>query len=341
MSENTPPLPVEKDKQLSYLMKIIEAYDKVSRMCQDELSEAKETISAYEKVAKLSREELIKARQEIDELKNRENILKQEILSILTDNTITEEVLIQRLETLGQRSDNGFYSDLFRVIASLDLKEEDAEIYWKEILDHSEKLSVSLNRKVGFRVAMLDYLTNKKNLVKNPKIIEFDIFEEVIRHSVIDELTGIYNRRYFNNSLMRELKRGSRYGKSLSLFLFDIDNFKSFNDQYGHSMGDKALQIVARCLTQCFRTEDTVARTGGEEFAVILPEVEPENAIKPCIRFMSELRRYSGLHLPREITLSGGISGFPENGISPEDLYIHADELGYKAKRTGKDKICI
>lgn len=341
MDDFTQEVTAEKDKQLSYLMKIIEAYDKVSRMCQDELSEARETISAYEKVAKLSREELMKARQEIDDLKSRESILKQEILSILTDSTISEEVLIKKLETLGRKSENGFYSDLFRVIASLDLKEEEAELYWKEILIHSEKLSLSLGRQIGFRVAMLDYLTNNRNLVKNPKIIEFDIFEEVIRHSVIDELTGIYNRRYFNTTLAREIKRSVRYKKNLSLFVFDIDNFKAFNDSFGHIAGDNALQIVSRCLTQTFRTEDTVARIGGEEFAVILPECDIDAAIKPCIRFAEQLKQYSLSNLQRGITISGGISSFPEHGLTGEDLYIRADELAYKAKRTGKDKICI
>ena len=331
----------EKDKQLNYLIKIIEAYDKVSRMCQDELSEAQETISAYEKVAKLSREELLKARQEINELKTREVILKKEIISILTDTTLTEEALIQKIETLGQNSQKGFYSDLFRVIASLELKEEEAELYWKEIVEHAESLSNSLGRRVGFRVAMLDYFTNKRKLVRNPKIIEFDIFEEVIRHSVIDELTGIYNRRHFNITLNRELRRSIRYKKSLSLFVFDIDNFKSFNDDFGHIEGDKALQLVAGTLIKTFRSEDTVARMGGEEFAVILPECERQAALIACERFREQLRISSFQNLPREITISGGISGFPEHGYCVEELYIYADDLSYKAKRSGKNQICI
>lgn len=330
----------DKEKEIVYLKKIIQAYEKVNQLSNYELLDAHVTIQAHERVAQISREELQKARREINELKTKESILRQEILQILNDNVATEESILQKIDNLSKRSEKGFFSDLFKVIASLEIPEEEAEHCWNEILAHSRTMSETMGRPIGFRVAMLDYFTNKRKLVKNPKIIEFDMYEEVIKHSIIDELTGVYNRRYFNTSLEREIKRSSRYKKNLCLFVFDIDNFKSYNDTFGHSEGDRALQIVAENLLKAFRTEDTACRIGGEEFAVILPETDLDAAFKACLRFSEKLKEVSGFALLRKITVSGGISSYPDSDQA-DDLYVCADELSYKAKRTGKDRICI
>ncbi|MDX1956966.1 MAG: GGDEF domain-containing protein [Leptospiraceae bacterium] len=327
------------ESEVDFLRKIMDAYEKVTELSHSELMQAKATIDAHEMVAKLSRDELLKAKKEIEELKNREIILRQEIINILNDTISTEEVIFDRIDKLSQTKDKGFFSDLFQIIASLEIDEEEAEFYWREITLHSQKLNEKLGRKIGFRVAMLDYFMHTRRMVKNPKIIEFDTFEEVIRNSVIDDLTGIYNRRFFNLTLQRELKRSKRYAKPFCLFLFDVDNFKLYNDSFGHAEGDLTLSKIAKVMAQSFRTEDTICRTGGEEFGVILPETTKNSTQVAAVRFAEALKVMSNKELKREITISGGIASFPEDGQSPEEIYIRADELAYVAKKTGKNQI--
>jgi diguanylate cyclase (GGDEF)-like protein len=331
----------EKEREIEYLKRIIQAYEKVNQMMNYELLDAQATIQAHQRIAKISHEELQKARNEINELKSRESLFKQEILQILNDNISSEELILEKIDILSKKSEKGFFSDLFNVIASLDIPEEEASHLWNQILAHSQNMSQRIGRPIGFRVAMLDYFTNKKKLIKNPKIIEVDKFEEVIKHSIIDELTGVYNRRYFNITLQREIKRAGRYSQNLCLFVFDIDNFKKYNDTYGHSEGDKVLQLVGKSLLKTFRAEDTACRIGGEEFAVILPETDTESAFKACLRFSKKLKEISEYALPSTITISGGISCYSKTEDQIEDFYIRADELSYKAKRSGKDRICI
>lgn len=235
--------------------------------------------------------------------------------------------------------EKGLFSEFFKVLANLEIGEDEASFLWEEVLKNATRLSEKVGRKVGFRVALLDYMLNEKQIMKNPTFVEQDIFEEVMRNSFVDELTGIYNRRYFNTAFHREFKRSSRYEKTVSLFFFDVDNFKSFNDNYGHLEGDRVLQLIAKTLSQLFRAEDIVARIGGEEFAVLLPETGIESALKACERFAQKLRIASAENMKMPITVSGGIAAFPNSASTMEDLYKKADELSYKAKRAGKDRI--
>lgn len=324
----------DKEEEIARLIKIINVYEKFGKLCHEELLDAQTTIETY-------KQELLKLQQEIEQTKQK-NFVLDELQSILQDSQALPIVTSTKTQQQDhQKRESGFYSDIFYIIANLELSEEEAEYHWKKILEHADFMSQQLNRSVGFRVAMLDYFLQNKVLMKNPKIIEFELFEEVIKSSIIDELTGIYNRRYFNDSLFREIKRCSRYNKSLSLFVFDLDNFKLFNDTYGHAVGDKALQVVARVLLENFRTEDIVARIGGEEFCAILPEIKPQDAFIPCKRFADRLKEESIKILPNLLTISGGIAHYPLDGKTPEELYIAADGYSYIAKKEGKDKIIV
>lgn len=322
------------------LENIIEAYEKLAALSRDELLKANETILAYERLVSLSREELLEAREEINELRHRENILKKEIIAIFKKSASDDTIILEKLKKLGG-SKFGFYGEIFYLLTNLNFSEEEAEKYWNEILGHSTELSKQLSRNVSLRVAMLDYFLHKQPFLKSPKFIEIDIFEEIIRNSVVDELTGIFNRRYFNDSLTREIKRCKRYSKPLCLFVFDLDNFKNFNDTYGHLEGDKALQVTAQTLMKNFRTEDIICRIGGEEFGIILPEVTPKDAIIPCERFAKKLKEESLKQLSTILTISGGIGFYPVDGQTPEDLYKTTDKYTYIAKNSGKDQIFV
>lgn len=184
--------------------------------------------------------------------------------------------------------------------------------------------------------------------ITNRKMIEEGLREtnEILqRLSSIDGLTGIANRRYFDEFLEQEWARGIRHGYSLSLIMFDIDYFKKYNDTYGHQKGDQCLQEVARTSANTFkRTTDLVARYGGEEFSVILPHTE----WKEAFRLAEQLRKnIEGMKIPHQaseiaeyVTISVGVATILPNSISASaELIEKADQALYLAKRLGRNRV--
>jgi len=149
-----------------------------------------------------------------------------------------------------------------------------------------------------------------------------------------DFLTGIANRRYFVEQF-DYLRKMAKRGQDLALLLLDVDHFKSFNDQFGHDVGDEVLRQVAETLKYTIREVDVVGRLGGEEFAILLPSVG-ENAEYVAERIR---RRIENIPFERQITVSIGISNFETDGVTWEDLYKKADEALYHAKETGRNKV--
>ncbi|MBE7413477.1 MAG: GGDEF domain-containing protein [Leptospiraceae bacterium] len=323
------------------LQRIINAYEKLAKLQNKELKDAIEAISAYEIVEEVSRQEKINMISELEvfhEL-DESSIVKNGIIEILRDKNNTEENIIKSLENLQLKEEKGFYSDLFRILTHLNIEEEEAKSHWEKIQENIRVFNHKMGYPVGFRVAMLDYLLNHANLLKNPKFIDITIYENIVRSSITDELTGIYNKRYFDILFKKELKRGQRYNRVFSIFLFDIDDFKTYNDTFGHHEGDKVLKLVGTILFKIFRSEDSSFRVGGEEFLVILPELEVPSAILAAKRFTQELKMKSEKLLKRKITVSGGISAYPKHGDSTDILFQKADKALYLAKSQGKDQI--
>ena len=162
---------------------------------------------------------------------------------------------------------------------------------------------------------------------------------QVFELSLIDALTGVYNRRYFDMFLSNEVDRSHRFGRGLGIMILDLDQFKEYNDTFGHQAGDKALQIVARCLQQERRSADVVARVGGEEFSLILPETGPEGALKVAEKIRAAITNLSDLKRP--LTLSIGISIMHGTDVEAEVIVRQADTALYEAKRTGRNRVCI
>jgi diguanylate cyclase (GGDEF)-like protein len=162
---------------------------------------------------------------------------------------------------------------------------------------------------------------------------------QVIELSLTDPLTGVYNRRYFELFLNNEADRSRRFGRGLGIMMLDIDYFKEYNDAFGHPAGDKALQSVARCLQQERRSADVVARIGGEEFALILPETDVDGALNVAKKIRIAIARLSDLKRP--LTLSIGISVLHGTDIEAEALICQADLALYEAKGKGRDQICV
>lgn len=161
----------------------------------------------------------------------------------------------------------------------------------------------------------------------------------------VDALTGIANRRHFDRTLDRELRRARRNGEPLSLVFLDIDEFKRFNDTYGHARGDEVLQRVARTLDETFRRGgDLVARYGGEEFAVILPGLDGKRAGLYAERLRRRVWRmaisYPASPVSDRVTISAGVATtLPGAAVTAADLLYAADKALYRAKCLGKNRI--
>ena len=161
--------------------------------------------------------------------------------------------------------------------------------------------------------------------------------------SVVDELTGLFNKRHFNQALQHEMERANRYGHPLSLIMMDIDNFKHHNDTYGHAEGDIVLGRLGEVVTESVRVNDVACRYGGEEFAVILPNTTGEDAIVVAERIRTSFASLDFFPHPDEKvnkTLSIGISQFQKNE-KKINLIERTDENLYEAKKQGKNRYVI
>jgi len=160
--------------------------------------------------------------------------------------------------------------------------------------------------------------------------------------SITDDLTGLYNQRHFYNLLQAEIERSERYGRPLSLLLLDIDDFKRFNDTYGHMEGDRVLERIGATIQRCIRRTDWAFRYGGEEFTVFMPETEGDQAEVVAERIRSEFaaERFRPVPGCEEIkTVSIGIAGY-RPGEEMKDFINRADRFMYEAKKRGKDQVC-
>jgi len=159
--------------------------------------------------------------------------------------------------------------------------------------------------------------------------------------SIRDPLTRLYNRRFLDDSLRRELLRARRAETPLSVIMLDLDNFKRINDEYGHDVGDQVLMLLARQLSQVVREEDIVYRYGGEEFVIVLPGANVEVAKQRALdaRRVTREMRIETDNGPLHVTLSAGVSTYPDHGNSEEELIIQADKALYVAKQSGRNRV--
>jgi diguanylate cyclase (GGDEF)-like protein len=166
--------------------------------------------------------------------------------------------------------------------------------------------------------------------------------EKLADQSLRDSLTGLYNRRYAEETLERELARAKREAAALSVVMLDLDHFKRFNDEFGHDAGDTALREAATVLSESVRTSDVVSRVGGEEFLLILPGASLEATLQKSDTMRQKLKGlelfHRGHRLP-PLTFSAGVAAYPANGETPEALLRAADTALYEAKHAGRDRI--
>jgi diguanylate cyclase (GGDEF)-like protein len=168
------------------------------------------------------------------------------------------------------------------------------------------------------------------------------LHEELERLSVTDRLTELYNHGYLQQRLDEELNRADRFNHPLGLIMLDIDDFKAFNDAYGHPRGDAVLKGVSQVIKANLREMDIAARYGGEEFVVLLPETELEGVVAVAERIraqFAEMAMAAFEDAPVGRTVSVGVASYPEHARTPSKLVDAADKAMYRAKRSGKNRV--
>ena len=231
------------------------------------------------------------------------------------------------------------------VLYLLTRKEFDAEAahrHWLGILAHRRQLRQALGRDVGLRASLCDYFINIQPDFKKPLLVERDLLDQREQNALVDELTGLFNRRFFNSVLAKQVATAQRFGQTFSLLMLDVDRFKLYNDTHGHLAGDRALADMARLLQLGARDIDYVVRYGGEEFVVILPQANKEQALTVAERHRWAIRQHPfpgeesqpGGHL----TVSLGVATYPVDARDARSLVAQADLALYQAKRHGRDQ---
>jgi diguanylate cyclase (GGDEF)-like protein/PAS domain S-box-containing protein len=176
-----------------------------------------------------------------------------------------------------------------------------------------------------------------------PALANLNLRDSLRELALRDGLTGLYNRRYMEDALDREIHRAERSGKPVAVVMIDIDNFKRFNDKFGHDAGDFVLSALARAITKNIRPADMACRYGGEEFCIVLPEADLQSGHERAEQMRLAIRDTNLTHLGQTLpapTASFGVAVYPGNGARPVDVLKAADEALYRAKHEGRDRVC-
>ena len=242
-------------------------------------------------------------------------------------------------ETLLEESEGDLYVKVLFHLTNEVFNKEKAITIWKAIIDHKSYLSRQLNRNVEITVATLDYLTNIKDEITEPKIIGSAFLGKIVELSSVDTLTKLYNRQHLMQVLSKETSRFKRYKIPFSLLMIDIDHFKSINDKYGHQTGDDVLVEISKLLILDLRELDICTRFGGEEFMIVLPHTtEPESyELAERIRERVEEKYRDEM----KITISIGISIITEQNNEISEIIKRADNALYQSKKNGRNKTTL
>ncbi|WP_374341737.1 diguanylate cyclase [Azonexus sp.] len=274
----------------------------------------------------------------------------QEALGQTLAETLTEESaarverdIVQRLQRMsaGERRTQV-------VTSELDQRCKDGSVVSTEVVssylldaDGVPRTILGITRNVSERKAA-EQLLRDSNRQMQTQLEEIQRLQAALREQAVrDPLTGLYNRRYLDETLEREISRARRDGLPLSVVMLDIDHFKRINDTHGHQLGDEVLRLLGRTLLGDIRLEDVACRYGGEEFLILLPAMPLEAAVARAEgwrRAVASLALARDGHLVR-FTVSLGVATFPVHGATPDELTRCADLALYRAKREGRDRV--
>ncbi|HOU49663.1 MAG: diguanylate cyclase [Smithella sp.] len=231
--------------------------------------------------------------------------------------------------------DNQFVKKIKNTYSEYPIIKKDGSEIW---LGQNTQLIMEGGKITGFQAVSRD-ITERKRLEKDLKESE----ERYRQLSIMDDLTQLYNARHFHSQIKMEINRLERYDYPLTLLLLDIDDFKAFNDTYGHLEGDQVLMRLGQVIKRCLRKADSAYRYGGEEFTVILPMTTGQEGIVTAERIREELSKEDFTPVPDQIvhlTVSIGLSQYKQKE-SIKDFVSRVDQLMYQSKKNGKDQISV
>ena len=243
------------------------------------------------------------------------------------------ELIVDNLKQLASDAQGAFLQKLLKGLTSVEVSEKESVVHWEKILARRNELTEKLGRPSSLRTAAVDYF-GQLQLLRKPILLEYEELEKLRHNAATDPLTGLKNRRMFEEYLVREINRSGRYGTSFALLLLDLRRFKIANDTYGHATGDEILRSVARASIETIRASDISCRIGGDEFAILLPQAEKPSAEALAERIAAKFETYARPLAPKTpVGIDYGIAIFPEDGEDATHLFQSADKNLYESKQ--------
>src|SRR6184192_4762344 len=222
------------------------------------------------------------------------------------------ELLADTLESLDLPARGQFLQRFLRTISHVELRESECVQVWDETLARRRAMTDQAGRQVAFKAALMDVLTSS-GFLRVPIIIEHEDLKRLELNAVTDPLTGLHNRRLFAETFEKELNRARRYIQPLGLVTLDLHRFKEVNDKHGHPRGDDVLRAAAATLKKALRTSDSAFRIGGDEFALLLPQTDAQQALALSRRVEAVfVEILQPLQLEVAVSMDHGIAIFPD-----------------------------
>ena len=265
------------------------------------------------------------------------------IYGLLYRDDLGIDPLVAALQELEEQEGPVVYVELLYLLTHMRFEAEEARKHWKAVIRHRQELEDAVGYEMDLSVGLVSYFVQVSGKLKNPKVIELKLFEETRASAYKDELTGLHNFRFFQEFLLWEVGRCERSGGEFSIAMGDLDNFKSYNDRFGHDAGNEALQAVGKALQEAGRDQEVVVRYGGALFMLIMPETSKEDAGRVADRVCRAIAELdlSPSQSKNGVTMSLGVASYPTDAGESEALVRCADRAMYTAKAKGKNQAQI
>jgi len=242
------------------------------------------------------------------------------------------DLLAETLEGLEDDVRGAFLQRFFKSFTQIEMNEAESLDTWGQILMRQREFTDALGRRVALKTALMDVL-GASHFLRVPVLLEYEAYKKLQVNAATDPLTGLSNRRFFDETCDRELNRAKRYNHPLTMIMFDLHRFKEVNDQYGHMKGDIVLQLAANNLRKTMRASDYAFRFGGDEFALILPQTTTEQASTLCRRVRNNFEaEVAPLNMRVAVTLDFGLAVYPQDADNKDSLVQVADQRLYALK---------
>jgi diguanylate cyclase (GGDEF)-like protein len=249
------------------------------------------------------------------------------------------DLITDTLKQMDVGARGAFLQKFFQSLVGQGVSEGESVTYWEGILARQTQWAEKLAHPVTLRTAVLAYF-EELGILQNPVLLEYEELKKLRYNAATDPLTGLNNRRMFEEYLDQEIGRSTRYGLPFALLLFDLHKFKNVNDTYGHVTGDKMLRSVARASLETIRGSDIPCRIGGDEFAILLPQADRPGSEVLAERIAAKFEEYARSIAPdAPVGIDSGIAIFPGDGHDVTSLLAAADRSLYANKQKADDRL--